>query len=75
MKSPTNILATFAICEWPQEHPDRHIMGKPAEVWCKTLSEGGINCFVLIENILSRVIIATECLNEEHVLVVIPLIQ
>ena len=46
---------TFAVCKWPQQHPNQHVMGKPLEVWCKDLFETGMNCFVPIENMVSRV--------------------
>ena len=66
---------TFAVCQWPQQHPNRHIMGKPVEMWCRCLTEPEINSFVPVENISSRVIIAVECINDEHLLVVIPLVN
>ena len=65
---------TFAVCKWPQQHPSRHVMGKPVEVWCKDLFETGMNCFVPIENIVSRVIIAFDYLCEENVVIVIPFV-
>ena len=65
----------FAVCQWPQQHPDGYIMGKPVEVWCRSLSESGINSFVPIKNILSQAIIADEYVDEEHILVVIPLVH
>ena len=49
-------------------------MGKPVEVWCKDLFETGMNCFVPIENIVSRVIIAFDYLCEENVVIVIPFV-
>lgn len=25
----------FAVCKWPEEHPDKMAMGKQVEVWCR----------------------------------------
>lgn len=64
-----------AVCEWLQPHPSRHILGKPVEVWCHKLFEAGkFNCFVPLEHIKSRVIVALEKLHEEQVLVFIPIV-
>ena len=62
------------VCEWPQNRPSQYIMGKPVEVWCRNLC-AGINPFVPIENIKSSVIIAFDCLEEEVILIVIPVVH
>ena len=73
-EEPHQYSHTFAVCKWPQEHPDQNIVGKPVQVWCKSLSDCSINPFVPAENIVSRLIVAYECINNESVLVVIPLL-
>ena len=65
----------FAICQWPQQHPNRHVMGKPVEVCCRDIFDAKINCFVPIENIICHVIVAVEYLYEENVLVVVPFVH
>ena len=66
----------FAVVLWPQVHPKQHCMGKPVEVWCKSVFEHCIeNRYVPIENILSHVFISFEHLENEEVVVVIPLVQ
>lgn len=51
-------------------------MGKPVEVWCKSVFEHCIeNHYVPTENILSHVFISFEHLENEEVVVVIPLVQ
>lgn len=66
----------FAVALWPQVHPKQHCMGKPVEVWCKSIFEHCIeNRYVPIENILSHVFISFECSVNEEVAVVIPLVQ
>lgn len=64
----------FAVCKWPEEHPEKDVMGKPVQVWCFN-SFDGINCFIPLESIVSHVIIATESTNNENVLAVIPLVD
>lgn len=65
----------FAVCDWNQPHPDRELIGKPVEIWCRNCYEPGtLNCFVPVQNIVSRVIIASEKINDELVLIIIPLI-
>ena len=65
----------LTVCTWPQQHPCCDIMGKPVQVWCKGLGDGGINPFIPIQNITSCVIVAIDSVNEESVLIVIPLVQ
>ena len=65
----------FAVYEWPQHHPSQHVMGKPVEVWCRNLFEATFNCFLPIENIVCGVIVAFDTLEEENVLVVIPVVH
>ncbi len=56
-------------------HPQRYVMGKPVEVWCKSVFECSIqNQFLPVENITAQTIIAYEKINDEEVLVAIPLI-
>ena len=50
-------------------------MGKPVTMWCRDLLQPGMNHFVPIECIMSQLIITVECVNEENVLVVIPLLD
>ena len=66
---------TFAVVTWPQVHPAKDSVGKPVEVWCYDLFEPDpINCFIPLDNIRSRVIIAIDRLEEERVLFVIPVV-
>ena len=65
----------FAVCEWPQRHPSQHVMGKPVEVWCRNLFEAIFNCFLPIENTVCGVIVAFDTLEEDNVLVVIPVVR
>ena len=29
----------FAVASWPMVHPQRNILGKPAEIWCSDIYE------------------------------------
>lgn len=52
----SHFTGTLAVCEWPQQHPNCHVMGKPFE-------GAGMNRFVPIEH---RVIITVECIEREN---------
>ena len=67
---------TFAICRWPRYHPEHQYMGKPVQIFCKGIYEAtGINTSTIIplENITTQVISAKGTVNNESVLVIIPL--
>lgn len=65
----------FAVGRWPQKHPHQHLMGKPVELWCLNVFESSFNSFVPVSSIYGRTIVATESINDENVLVVIPLVD
>ena len=71
----THITHTFAVVNWPQVHPAKDSVGKPVQIWCYELFESTMNCFVPVENIFSRVIIAVDTFEEERVLFVIPVVN
>ena len=66
----------FAVVCWPQRHPSSSYFGKPYHVWCRSLYECSVdNLLIPIENI-SSVLLTAECLvEEENVLVVVPVIS
>ena len=63
----------FAVASWPQRHPDINFWGKPYQIWCRSLFECSLSNFV--ENISSVLLTADFFLEEEHVLLVVPLIS
>ena len=65
----------FAVGRWPEKHPRQHLMGKPVEVWCLNVYESSFNSFVPVSSIHGRTIVATESINDENVLVVIPIVD
>ena len=73
--SETSSTFLFAVGRWPQQHPRQHMMGKPVEVWCLSTYESALNSFVPVSSIQGRAIVATECVDDEDVLVIIPLVD
>ena len=70
-----HISHTFAVVDWPQVHPAKDSIGKPVQVWCNELYENAINnCYVPIENIVSRIICAVDTFEEERVLLLFQLL-
>lgn len=66
----------FAFVEWFKPHISRHILGNPAEVWCHDLFEPlGPASFLPVQMIQSKFVAAVDKLNEETVLIVMPLCQ
>lgn len=64
----------LAAVHWFQEHPSRHSLGAPVEVWCKDLFEReGDATFIPVQRIHGKFIPAIDLINGEHVLVVCPL--
>ena len=67
------VTCIFAAVRWFQEHPLRHNLGAPSEIWCKTMFEmDGAANFVPIQRIHSRFIPAFDTIQRECVLVVCP---
>ena len=65
----------FAVGRWPQKHPCQHIMGSPVEEWSLNAFESSLNSFVPVSSIYGRTIVATESIDDENVLVIIPLVD
>lgn len=66
----------FAVVTWPQRHPEVNYFGKPYQVWCKSLYENSLFNFAIpIENISCALLIADSVVQEENVLLVVPLIS
>ena len=67
---------TLAHVSWLFPHPKRYHLGKPAELWCSiaSLSESfGIHSFVPLDLLLSRCAHGPFTLDNESLLVVVPL--
>ena len=66
---------TLAFVSWFEPHPLRYKIGKPAELWCRTLFESfGIHSFVPLNLLLSRCAHGPYHINSESLMVVVPLI-
>ena len=73
-----NFSETFAVASWFSPHPSRYELGKPADIWCKSLFEvSGPHSFVPYSFIKSRcayIFTRIEVLDE-CVLIVVPIIE
>lgn len=66
----------LACVSWYTPHPNRHIIGKPAEVWCPDLNEPfGTHSFLPLRYIKSRCTYCKKLVNNENVLLVVPLLE
>ena len=63
------------VVDWVDSHPNKHLLGKPYELWCKCSYVPNIcNSFLPIENI-TRLLVSSEYeLCGEVVLVTVPLL-
>ena len=72
----TNSSIVLAHISWFSPHPDRHALGKPAELWCASLFESfGLKSYLPVTNITSRCAHGFRKWNDENLLVVVPLIE
>lgn len=70
-----NIVHGFAIVSWPLHHPVYNTFGVPYQVWCSSIYESSSNNFILpIENISSLLLTASYVIEEETVLVIVPML-
>ena len=65
----------LACVSWFSPHPNRYDIGQPAEIWCANLMESyGMHSFVPLKLLLSRCARGKQVINNESVLVVVPLV-
>ena len=71
---PKQIILAFV--SWFFPHPQRFSLGKPAELWSNSMFESYGTCsFLPIRNIICRCAHGVKLYNDEHVLVVVPLVE
>ena len=72
----TNCIShVFAVVNWPMHHPFRHRIGKPYEIWCSSSFETSDRNFILpMCNYVTLLLTAQQTIENENVLVTIPLI-
>ena len=69
------IVHGFAVVSWPLYHPVCNTFGIPYQVWCHSLYEcSSDNCFLPLENISSLLLTASYVIEEETVLVTVPML-
>ena len=65
----------FAVVSWPLQHPLLNVFGKPYQVWCSSLYDAASdNCIIPLENISSLLLTAQYIMEEETVLVTVPVL-
>ena len=70
-----NITHAFAIVDWVESHPNKHLLGKPYELWCKCSYVPNIcDSFLPLENITCLLVSSEYELCGEVVLVTVPLL-
>lgn len=65
-----------AFVSWYSPHPNQHILGKPAQVWCYDIFEpSGVHSYLPVDKIISRCAHCRMSVSDEPVLVVVPLVE
>ena len=64
-------ITAFALVNWADSHPNRHLLGKPYELWCKYSVR---NSFLPIENISCLLVCSQYEFCGEVVQVTVPIL-
>ena len=65
----------FATVQWPMHHPFQGHIGKPYEIWCVTAFETcDKNVFIPLDNFVTLLLTASQVIEDQNVLVTVPLI-
>ena len=75
--STSNVVyVNLAYVSWCFPHPNKNKIGKPAQIWCHNLFEcNGVHSFIPISLIKNRCAHCVSTVNNEQVLVVVPLCE
>ena len=61
---------------WYFPHPDQNKLGKPAQVWCRNMFERyGLHSYLPVDKIMSRCVYCVRRIQNESVMIVVPLIE
>ena len=72
----STVSVVYAYVSWFFPHPDRFVVGKPAELWCRSHYEVfGLHSFLPINHLVSRCAYGIKELNNEQLLVTVPLVE
>ena len=72
----STVSVVYAYVSWFFPHPDRFVVGKPAELWCRSQYEVfGLHSFLPINHLVSRCAYGIKELNNEQLLVTVPLVE
>lgn len=66
----------LAYVSWPYPHPDRNKIGKPAQLWCSNMNESfGVHSFLPLKCIICRCAHGLKKIQDEELLIVVPLVE
>ena len=72
----SEISHAFVVVKWLLSHPVRHVLGKPYELWCKSLYDMSGNNFVTpIENRKCLLLTGDYVYEEETLILSVPLVE
>ena len=67
---------SLAAVSWFKPHPNKDLIGKPAEIWCHSeYEDGGVSSFLPLDHFICRCAFATEYIQNEYVTVIVPLVE
>ena len=73
IRDESSAVIVLAAVLWPQPHPERFCIGKPVELWSLDLFEtASKNRFIPVERLSSPLLTSESKVNNEHLLVTIP---
>ena len=65
----------FARVSWFCHHPAKHYLGQPAEIWCNNIFEAfGVHSYIPVSSIITHCIHCNMKVNDDNVLVIVPLV-
>ena len=66
----------FVAVQWPMYHPFQSYIGKPYEIWCASAYETSDKNFIVpLDNIITVLLTACQIIEDQNVLVTVPLIS
>lgn len=66
----------LAVVSWFKPHLNNELVGKPAQIWSHNdFENGGICSFLPVKDLRGRCAFATEHINDDHITVIVPLVE
>ena len=65
----------FARVSWFCHHPAKHYLGQPAKIWCNNIFEAfGVHSYIPVSSVITHCIHCNMKVNDDNVLVIVPLV-